>query len=185
VYRIDHADPPQDFRDTDVTLECTELIDFKGLPFDPFAFCLFVMPPGIRPDDRSHDGNHTFILDGLNTAYANVGWIIYHDDIGAMARVFSHELVEAMTDPHGYGVQVNPTSLTDWYEVADVCASYAVSNGAVVASYWLDQDKACVVPISVQVRNRQITCVRKVPRADPHHAIKLVGGISVESRQPF
>jgi len=186
AYVINHSTPRDGLLDSDIQLELTELIDFKGLPFDPFAFYMFVLPPGVKPNvTPPHQGEHSFILDGLNSAYANFGWIEYEGALGDMTSLFAHELVEAVTDPHGYAIQVNPWDLVNWNEVADVCQSNGFSNGVLVNSYWSQEDNACVVPDWVTIRNRQITCIRKNPRVDPHHAIKLVGGTSVESGQPF
>jgi hypothetical protein len=71
-----------------------------------------------------------------------------------MSLTFSHELVEALTDPEGNGIQVNPTNPTNWNEICDVCATPGIVNGVTVQSYWSQQDQACVIPTNIPVVNR-------------------------------
>jgi hypothetical protein len=64
-----------------------------------------------------------------------------------ITTTFSHELVEAMTDPDGEGWQVDPRDDSDWHEIADVCGNRsAMVNGVAVAAYYSTSTQACVVP---------------------------------------
>lgn len=84
-----------------------------------------------------------FDVDNDQTHFA---WVQY-GPVDTMTAVFSHELVEAVTDPEGNGIQVAPASATNWNEIGDICASTLNVDGVVVQSYWSALDNACVVPI--------------------------------------
>jgi Protein of unknown function (DUF3892) len=177
-------EPRDNFLDSDISAFTTESIDFNGIPFPQFALYMVLLPPGIRPLDKSHDGNHSFILD-ISLDWVNFAWVQYASR-PEITAVFTHELVEAMTDPHGYGVQVNPSDLVNWNEIGDVCEGCTDTlNGVTVQAYWSQAHRACIIPREVPVRTRQITCIRKHRRDDPAHAIKFVSGTSVESGETF
>jgi hypothetical protein len=76
-----------------------------------------------------------------------VAWI-GNGSLDAMTVALSHELVEAITDPQGNGIQVAPANPTNWNEIGDVCASVAYLDGIAVQSYWSQQAGSCVIPIS-------------------------------------
>jgi hypothetical protein len=185
AYWIDHSDPPNNFLNSDVQREIADLIDLRGLSYDPHGYYLVIMPPGIEAKDKSLAGEHFHVRHEQHVDNLTIGWVLYSDDVNETTAVFAHELVEGMTDPCGTGIQVNPTDRDSWHEIGDVCQSVASSNGVVVNSYWSQEDKVCVVPTWVRIKNRKITCIRKSSTVDPHHAIKLVGGISVESGEHF
>src|SRR5262249_49568173 len=68
-------------------------------------------------------------------------------NLNTITDELSHEVVEAMTDPDGDGIQVLPRNNTDWNEIGDNEAAeyHALINGYIVQSYWSLQDGAFAV----------------------------------------
>jgi hypothetical protein len=126
----------------------------------------FDFPFDIDINDRSH-----------------MAWVAFGNR-AFISSVFSHELVEALSDPEGNGIQVNPTNANNWNEVGDVCQSTGLVNGVTVQSYWSQTDKACVIPVNL-VLEMQITHIHKIPRFDPGHPIRSVSGLNLTQNIPF
>ena len=127
-------------------------------------------------------GNIDFFDFDINDR-SHMAWVL-NGSSAFMSSVFSHELVEALTDPEGNGVQVNPSNPNNWNEIGDVCATTGSVNGVTVQSYWSEKDKSCVIPADIPVR-KQITAIRKNPRQDIFHAIKRVRGIRLVDGASF
>lgn len=145
------------------------------------------MPPGTNPPKDPNGnligGEHS-TRDVPSHGRANTAWVMYSSRAG-ISSVFSHELVESLTDPEGDGIQLDPPNTTESVEIADVCRSTGiVVNGVTVQSYWSETDKACIIPLNKSL-NMEITCVHKRPRFDTHHPILKVGGINRTTKKPF
>jgi hypothetical protein len=136
----------------------------------PPGVALQLPPPTVG--DHSSDGSiyYSFQLYG---------------PLNFVTRTFSHELVEAMSDPDGNAWQVNPTNSTNWNEICDVCGnSGTLVNGVFAAAYFSTTFQACVVPQpdpppppppSLPNGNYQISCAN----LDFHHEasyITVIGG---------
>ena len=156
------GDPPNPFTNANVQGFVYGLIDNETLPepdeetyylrqlhvvFTP-SYSAFVQPNPARPIN----GYHSFFawndydlgdIDNSDTYYA---WIQNNGTLNGIAQTFSHELVEAITDPDGSGLQVVPSNPTNWNEIGDVCQTAAVINGVNVQSYWSQADQACIIP---------------------------------------
>lgn len=107
---------------------------------------LIFMPPGYTPSGPQ--GEHSYINDSSGNP-VNFAYVSYGGGANALANITflaSHELVEAMTDPHGDGWQINPRNASSWNEIGDACCSAAVYNGVTVTSYFSSSANACVVP---------------------------------------
>lgn len=95
-------------------------------------------------------GEHTTFLDidwdDFTDADVYVAWVGNDGTRSGISSTFSHELVEALTDPDGEGWQVDPSDDFNWNEICDVCSSTYPLNGVVVSSYWSQSANACVVP---------------------------------------
>lgn len=153
---FDGSDPPSPtFTTADVASFVIGLIDDDKLP-EPDAdwqhLHVVMMPRTTTFASPPTTGFHTRVLwsdydlfdvDDDQTHFA---WVQY-GTVDAMTAIFSHELVEAVTDPEGTGIQVAPASPNSWNEIGDVCASTLSVDGVVVQSYWSQADHACVVPI--------------------------------------
>jgi hypothetical protein len=151
--------------------------------------CVF-MPPGTNAPPNL-GGLHTyasysdydFPFDFDINDRSHMAWVAFGSR-SFISSVFSHELVEALSDPEGNGVQVNPTNPSNWNEIGDVCSTTGLVNGVTVQSYWSQSDRACIIPANIPL-NMQITCIHKNPRNDPSHPIRTVGGINLTQNIPF
>jgi hypothetical protein len=86
---------------------------------------------------------YTFPLDW---DHAWVGWC-NHDTLDGITEIFTHELVEILTDPQPYG-GFTVTGLPDLdNEIVDSCFNQTgLVEGHRVSAYYSDRLKACVVP---------------------------------------
>ena len=148
------------------------------------------MPPGSNPPPNL-GGEHTYaefwdydfptdfdLGDRAHTAF------VMFTSRASISSIFSHELVEALSDPEGDAIQVDPRNSSSWNEIADICFSTGTINGVTVQSYWSQQDKACVIPVDKKLE-MEITCIHKMPRNDSFHPIAKVGGINRTENKPF
>jgi hypothetical protein len=149
-------EPNNPFSTDDVHGIISDLIDQGSFPEpdDPGGrnLYMFVLPANVHSTDTKHTGLHTYDTDydfPFDVDKAWFGWVTHNGTLDSLTPIFSHELVEACTDPEGDGIQVNPRNDSDWNEIGDVCCSNARVNGVLVQSYWSDQDLACIVPIAL------------------------------------
>jgi Ca2+-binding RTX toxin-like protein len=144
----DGSDPAANFSITDVRNVAVNGIQKSGLPApDPSNPGIYVVitAPGAQFSDPGTIGFHSFAT--VSGKVMNYAWISTDGGIDSTTYILSHEVVEAMTDPHGDAWQVDPRSSTSFNEVADNEAqSYSYRlNGYVVQSYWSQADLAYVV----------------------------------------
>jgi hypothetical protein len=198
AFLITSSNPPATFNTGTIANFIVGLID-DGIieepdeePF-PVLNCVF-LPPGsayVPPSGGPFlNGLHTYaiwndtdLFDLDTDQRSRFAWV-GNASRALMSLTFSHELVEALTDPEGNGIQVNPTNPTNWNEICDVCATPGIVNGVTVQSYWSQQDQACVIPTNIPV-TRQITCIRKRFRRDAFHPLEFVGGSDLRTGLPF
>ena len=187
--------PPSTFKTSDVSKLITDAIDGGALPEpdEETTDLLHVvfMPPGTTPPPNL-GGLHTyaswsdydFPFDIDINQKSHFAWV-FSSNRANVSSVFSHELVEALTDPEGDGLQVNPTNSSNWNEIGDVCSSRGTVNGVTVQSYWSQQDQACVIPINL-VFEFEITNIRLTRDGGGlMHPIDGVTGINHTAKQPF
>jgi len=128
-----------------------------------WSLLMIFMPPGFNPSGPQ--GEHSFFTDSGGNQ-VNYGYVSYASALSAMTFIFSHELVESLTDPHGDAVQVNPRNSSSWNEICDVCCSSGVINGTTVSSYFSTSAGACMIPsppsAPLPPGDYQIDSVRKV-----------------------
>jgi hypothetical protein len=158
IIDLTDEDPPSPYGTGDGEDRVGRLIDDGKVPepdqdFDTALYCIFLpstvagaalgLPAGVV-------GEHTRLInvdwDDFWYASVPVAWVSNNGTLNWITETFSHELVEALTDPDGGGWQVEPRGTFDWNEIADVCASTYLLNGVSVSSYWSNSDNACVVP---------------------------------------
>jgi hypothetical protein len=186
--------PPTNYQTSDVATLITDNIEAGALP-EPDeettdVLHLVFMPPGTNAPPNL-GGLHTyasysdydFPFDIDINQRSHIAWVA-SGSRAFVSSVFSHEVVEALTDPEGDGLQVNPTNSSNWNEIGDVCSSTGLVNGVTVQSYWSQQDQACVIPVNIPLE-MQITCIHKNPRNDPYHPIREVGGTNHTQNIPF
>jgi hypothetical protein len=168
--------------------------------YNNFIFMVF-MPPGVSPANTKLGGDHTNTSENPGTAVSQwlgnefgdgggtqiFAWVAFNpvNNGAQMTRLFSHELVETMTDPNGDAIQVNPRNSTNWNEIGDVCNSAGTVNGVYVTSYFSAADQACIIPQPpaappppLPPGDYQIDCaVHTAPwQHITHHYIFSVGG---------
>ncbi|MFZ0066371.1 MAG: DUF3892 domain-containing protein [Pseudolabrys sp.] len=161
----DSDDPPNPFNNKDAGNLVAGLIDDGTFPEpdDDYRAALYVV---FLPQQVGLPGAQQVLqlppdLGGLHSFSSYVdydppidfdddrfywAWVFNDGNRADISSLFSHELVEALTDPSGDTIQIKPRDPTNWNEVGDVCRSTWVLNGVTVQSYWSKIDNACVVP---------------------------------------
>ncbi|MEA3200509.1 MAG: hypothetical protein QOE90_1937 [Thermoplasmata archaeon] len=154
AFIITSPNPPASFSESNVQDMVWSLIDAGDFPEPDDAggnneLFAFIMPPGTSSSTAGRGGFHSTASDYDFPFDWDTAWYLWvmNGSLDTITSLFSHELVEACTDPEGDAVQVNPRNGSSWNEIADVCSSTDVLNGVRVQSYWSDRDKACVIPI--------------------------------------
>ena len=135
-----------------------DLVGFNLLPQPRFTtgalYCVF-LPPGVSADPNDL-GAHTVLLFP-RWPPAFYAWIGTGPQLDEITRVFSHELVESLSDPFpGGGIAAPPGSLpaaifppNTAVEVGDVCNPAAARlDGVMVAKYWSVRDDAGMIPVA-------------------------------------
>jgi len=167
---ITSPDPPNPFSDDDAHRIISDLIDQGSFPEpdDPGGRNLYmlILPANVSSDQKGVIGEHLYDSDydfPFDFDKAWFGWVTHDGTLDSLTATFSHELAEACSDPEGDGIQINPTSSTNWNEICDVCCSTARLEGILVQSYWSDHDKACVIPTDLE---RAVLYDRNAGQAD-------------------
>jgi hypothetical protein len=140
------ATPPANFSNSDVETLLTNLIAAGRLPdpsTDSELLYMVMLPQGASQPGLL--GEHTYYShNGTNLHY---GWVANGGSLTSVTWVFSHELVESVTDPEGSAVTGTGCNQSGWCEIGDVCTgNTAVINGVTVQRYWSQVDGQCVVP---------------------------------------
>lgn len=143
------GDPPNPFSDGDISGLISNLFQAGRLPSpasdDQLFYCV-ILPPGVN-SGGGFIGEHTFFsLAGVNCHFA---WVMNNGTLDFVTTIFSHELVETVTDPEGSAILGDPGTCNQggWCEIGDVCeGNTAVVRGVVVQRYWSQRDNSCVVP---------------------------------------
>ena len=174
---------PQAFAQSDIENATRAIINTLG-PHISWDLLVIFMPPGFALAGGQVSGAHTYYHDpgDASVVYA---WIDYSTQLGNITYTLSHEMVEAMTDPFGTTVQVNPRNSGaggSWNEICDVCCSSAVYNGVTVASYFSQSAGACMIPsppvASLPPNDYQIDMVRKVWDTRPGQRVEFILSVS-------
>jgi hypothetical protein len=159
---VTDQDPPNPFNDSNVQTFITGLIDNEVLPEPDEDWDLFVcvfMPTYANYGPGGASGAHSAVvwsdydLFDVDNDRVRLAWIGNPGGAGAVDAItttFSHELVEACTDPE---TTANPTwrqtpcSVPTQCEIGDVCSSVARIYGVQVQAYWSQADSSCVIPV--------------------------------------
>lgn len=155
----DSTDPANGYADSDVVSMLKSRLDNTTMP-PPAAghnrFYAVILPTGINNSLTNLAGQHqSFTYKGVTGYYAwvdNTGSLTGHN---CVTKVFSHELVEACTNPNvdtsNNGILVDGTGVTN-DEIGDTCNNQfatADMNGiqCSVQSYWSKADNLCILPL--------------------------------------
>lgn len=156
---ITDSDPPNPFNDGSIQNFVVGLIDNETLPepdedWDLFV-CVFV-PTYSTYGPGGFQGAHSSVVWGdydlfdVDNDRARVAWIGNPGNVDGITTTFSHELVEACTDPEtttSPGWRQVPCNNPSQCEIGDVCSSTARINGVQVQAYWSNTDNSCVIPL--------------------------------------
>lgn len=140
------ATPSANFNNNDVANLLTNLISAGRLPdpsTDSELLYMVMLPPGVSQPGLL--GEHTYY--NHNGTNLHFGWVANGGSLTTVTWVFSHELVESVTDPEGTAITGTGCNQGGWCEIGDVCTgNTAVINGVTVQRYWSQVDGQCVVP---------------------------------------
>jgi hypothetical protein len=112
---------------------------------------------------------------------ANFGWTINpgNGDLDSITNYSTEEIAEAVSDPEGTAIQVNPPNATSWNELWDGEAelyTYRL-DGYLVHAYFSQADHAYVVPTgqsqNFYVSNTRVLTVNGDQLADPDDTITI------------
>jgi hypothetical protein len=152
------SEPPANFPDSSVSGLIAALFAAKQVPLPDAEnltdqFYVVFMPSTATSATAGAGGLHKFFTWTNPTTNKKTrvrfAWVLSKGNIDFLTSVFSHELVEAYTDPEGTFIQMQPVGVNSWNEVGDICASIAFVDGIAVQSYWSQKDQACVIPYYV------------------------------------
>jgi len=155
----DATSPANNYTDADVVAMLTDRIKNHGMPA-PISghnrFYAVIAPVGISNSLTQFAGQHqSFKVDGVTGYYAwvdNTGSLTGHN---CTTKVFSHELVEACTNPDvdtsNNSILVNGTGVSN-DEIGDTCNNQFTTvdmNGVncSVQAYWSNAANICVLPV--------------------------------------
>ena len=158
---VTDTDPPNPFNDASVQNFVIGLIDNETLTEPDEDWDLFVcvfMPTYANYGPGGLSGAHSSVvwsdydLFDVDNDSVRLAWIGNPGGAGAIDSItttFSHELVEACTDPETTGSPAwrqTPCGTPTACEIGDVCSSVARVYGVQVQAYWSQSDGACVIP---------------------------------------
>ncbi len=155
------SEPPNQFNN-DAVMNLIKALFEQNRVAEPetngqLLYCV-IMPPGVAASDPNVIGEHSlfyytdidifpFDFDIAQKAY--FAWVLNDGTIDGITTIFSHELVEAVTDPEGSAILGDSATCYGggWCEIGDVCQGQAgQSNGVTVQKYWSQRDGSCVLP---------------------------------------
>ena len=156
---VTNSNPPNPFSDQNVVNFLTGLLDNGTLPnplVESVLYCVIV-PQGVNNTGSGFVGEHTYFnynarLPGpfpvVIPVPVHFAWVTNNGALDSITRIFSHELVESITDPEGSAILGNAGVCNQggWCEIGDVCNTTGRINGVLVQSYWSDVDSACIIP---------------------------------------
>ena len=149
------VNPPNPFTDRDVA-DIVAICIFRNIvpPLtDPNILYFVIMPPGINYTDNNFIGVHTYCtIPPFLWNRVHYAWVTNDNTLEDITRIFSHELVEAVTDPEGNDIvgtagtcsQVGCVKLLMCVKVNMV--TLGGSNRESVQAYWSQNAQACVIP---------------------------------------
>jgi hypothetical protein len=139
--------PPAVFSNSDIVDMLRRNINDQTLPSpanDSQLLYMVITQPGSSAGSRLGEHSDDYSTRGP----FRFGWTADNGSLDSLTSVFSEELEEAVTDPIGTAIQVNPRDATNWNEIGDGEAhhyTYRLDN-VLVQSYFSQRDHAYIVP---------------------------------------
>jgi len=149
---ITDSSPPVFFTDANVRSMLESKVEDGTIPVTPDRvpnlLYMVVPQPGSSDPTEGLGGEHSFISRSIFEDDLHYGWTINDGELDTVMNFMSHELVEAISDPEGTAIQINPRNDTSWNEISDGRAqgfAYRLGN-ALVQSYFSRRHHAFIVP---------------------------------------
>jgi hypothetical protein len=163
---VTSSNPPNPFSNSSVENLIRDLLQAGTLP-EPdddaqILYCV-IMPVGVNSEEYTNNGTigeHSYFVyfdvdfPVPQVVKARYAWVMNDGTLDYVTNIFSHELVEACSDPEGSAIlgDTGTCSASGWCEIGDVCQdSSATVKGVLVQSYWSQSARACVVPGAFQL----------------------------------
>jgi hypothetical protein len=156
---VTSSNPPNPFSDQNVVNLISGLLDNGTLPNPLVESVLFavIVPKGVSNTGSGFIGEHSYFTYNAHLpgpfpvtvpVRVHYAWVTNGGTLDSVTPIFSHELVESITDPEGSAILGNAGVCNQggWCEIGDVCSSTGRINGVLVQSYWSDADSACIIP---------------------------------------
>jgi hypothetical protein len=150
------SNPPNPFQKEHVPQLLIDLLkkgELIGPDQEPQIFYCIIMPPGVKYKFPKQIGDHSALINPANSSLnVHYAWVTNDGTLDYVTTVYSHEIVEACTDPLGdpgfSAIQGVPGTCSQggWCEIGDVCVSKAVVNNVCVQSYYSEKDRKCIIP---------------------------------------
>lgn len=161
------GDPPNPFTDTHITVLISDCIrtgivpppDDKIAGDNQLLYCVVLPPNWTFKDNPIYVGQHDHytLWNFLWNHVVHYAWVTQNGgSLDILSCNFSHELVEACTDPdNGSGWYQD----SDGNEIGDLCESIMgrLDNNIFVQAYWSNADNQCVIPIQKFVKDTKDT----------------------------
>jgi hypothetical protein len=154
---IDNSEPENGFTIDDVTRLISGMVDDRQLsnPDDQDGpYLHFVIMP--RSIEFTQGGPPQITGFHFSASYPRATKKLYIACLLFAPRFhisssFSHELVEACTDPEGRGIKITSHNipLNGRDEISDICEDHTPQgkvNGVKVQSYWSQNHQSCIIP---------------------------------------
>jgi hypothetical protein len=148
---VSNSEPRTEFRDHDVAQLIEGMIDNGDLPDPdtedgPFLNCV-IMPKDIVSEHSGESGFHFSSKPQGFRRKLQIAYILFGSR-DFISNVFSHELIEACTNPNEKGIRIKSTQESIGNEIADICQDSfgKLRNGVSVQSYWSQKEKSCIIP---------------------------------------
>jgi hypothetical protein len=148
---VSNSEPRDEFRDHDVAKLIEGMIANGDLPDPdtedgPFLNCV-IMPKGIESEHPGENGFHFSTKPPGFRRKLQMAYILFGSR-NVISRVFSHELIEACTNPNERGIRIKSTQELIGNEISDICQDSVgkLRNGVSVQSYWSQKEKSCIIP---------------------------------------
>src|SRR5262249_49373047 len=125
---VTDSSPSSSFTNGDVDNLLQNKIDDGTIPLEPdddsqLLYFVVTQPGSSSPGllgghsaDTLSDYDFPFDFDNDTFHY---GWTVNDGTLDTVTNTFSHELAEAVSDPEGSAIQVNPRNSSSWNEVSD------------------------------------------------------------------
>ncbi|MEI8195900.1 MAG: hypothetical protein WCI73_08330, partial [Phycisphaerae bacterium] len=179
TYLFGDTSPGANFTNANVQTFVTNEIQAQNVPLpknDSNYLYMVITQNGSTDPTEGLNGEHSYGSDtqasSPDTTRFHYAWTANNGTLDFVTNTLSHELVEAMTDPEGNAIQVNPRNTSAWSEVSDSTAqNYSARlDGYQVQSYWVQSKKRYEIPYGANFSDIDATGATIVVNGDQRFA---------------